>query len=450
MNLSSQLIESLTEPLSERRRRRRQRGHRLSLDARRGAEDREFVVGLLEDTLAYARARDYTGPDYFDGMSSRLLRAAPVENQWVNIAVQEGIKRAPIDVRPLFLVEQRQNFKGSALFAMANQTAHRFTSDELYVEEADYLADWLLENRSEGYSGFCGGHRHAMQQIGEFREAETPNVVPTSYAVKALCRLADRDERYVEAAKSAADFLVEDLRFREVDGGARIVYQPEYSGGFYTLNGGAVGARLLLDLYDQFGDEEYRERAAALLDYIETKQTDIGGWKYRDPASASHLSMDNHHNGFIVESYLHYHEVTGEDRYADTLDRGLRFYREVLFDPDGGPNWDESSSYPKDIHAATQGIIVFSKSGDTAFARRIIDWTLAHLYGGQGQFYYQKRRLYTKRFTLMRWCQAWMAYALAEYLSATADAEREVNGDRKRPVDESENEPDRPETTEGV
>jgi len=31
-------------------------------------------------------------------------------------------------------------------------------------------------------------------------------------------------------------------------------------------------------------------------------------------------------------------------------------------------------------------------------------------------FYYQKNKFYTKRFTLMRWCQAWMAYAMSEYL----------------------------------
>lgn len=423
MTPSSDIVHSLTESLRERRQRRRERGHRLSLDARRGAGDREFVVGLLEDTLAYARARDYTGPDYFDGRSSKLLRALPVENRWVDVAVQEGIKRAPVNLRPLFLVEEGQNFEGSALFAMANRTAQRFTDDELYVDEADFLTDWLLENRSEGYSGFCGGPRHPIQRIHEFREAETPNVVSTAYAVKALCRVADRDGRYAEAARSAAEFLVEDLRFKEKDGGARIVYQPGYDGEFYTLHGGAVGAHLLLDLYDQFGDETYRERAASLLDYIAAKQTDAGGWNYRDPASASALSMDGYHNGFIVESYLRYHEVTGEERYAETVDEALRFYRTVLFDPDGAPNWDESSSYPRDIHAAAQGIVVFSKTGDTAFARRIIDWTLANLYGGQGQFYYQKRRFYTKRFTLMRWCQAWMAYALSEYLSATAGTE---------------------------
>jgi rhamnogalacturonyl hydrolase YesR len=383
----------------------------------------ELSVGLLSDVLAYARARDYTGYDYFDGMSSRLLRALPVDNQWLNLAVQEGIKRAPVNVRPLFLVEKRQNFKGTALFAMANLTAYERTGDELYLDEATYLADWLIDNQSTGYSGFCGGHRHEMQQLDERRPAETPNIIPTSYAVKALLRLAPHDERYAAVARTAADFLVEDLRYTELDGGARIVYQPHYTGEFYTLNGGAIGARMLLDLYDYFGDEEYRERAAALLDYLATKQTDLGGWKYRDPAPASHLSMDNHHNGFIIESYLHYHEVTGDQRYEEVLSKALPFYRDVLFDANGAPNWDETSSYPKDIHAVAQGILVFTKAGDTAFARRIIDWALANLYAGSGQFYYQKRRFYTKQFTLMRWCQAWMAYAIAEYLAATTETE---------------------------
>jgi hypothetical protein len=385
----------------------------------------EFLLGLLESTLAYARERDYTGYDYFDGMSSRLLHWAPVDNKWVNIAVQESIKRAPVNVRPLFLVEQRQNFKGSALFAMANATAHEMTGNPCYREEATALADWLLEHSNDDYAGFCGGHTHEMQLLDERRPANTPNVIPTSYAVKALLRLGS--DRYVDAARTAAAFLESDLDYTEMETGARIKYQPQYSGEFYTLNGGAIGARMLLDLYDRTGEERFREQATALFDHLTTKQHAIGGWTYRDPPSASHLSMDNHHNGFIVESFLHYREVTGSDRYEETLDDALAFYRERLFEPNGAPNWDEESSYPKDIHAATQGILVFTKAGDLEFAREIIDWVLGALYAGDGQFYYQRRRLYTKRFTLMRWCQAWMAYALAEHLSASAESSVEKN-----------------------
>lgn len=39
------------------------------------------------------------------------------------------------------------------------------------------------------------------------------------------------------------------------------------------------------------------------------------------------------------------------------------------------------------------------------------------LHAGSGRFHYQVRRFGTKPITLMRWCQAWMAYALAVYLA---------------------------------
>ena len=37
----------------------------------------ERIAQLAVDSLRYARERDYCGPDYGDGMSSRLLDALP-------------------------------------------------------------------------------------------------------------------------------------------------------------------------------------------------------------------------------------------------------------------------------------------------------------------------------------------------------------------------------------
>lgn len=372
---------------------------------------------LLEQTLQYAREREYVGWDYFDGMSSRVLRALPIENKWLNLAIQEGIKRAPVNLRPVLRVERRRNFKGSALFAMANASAFEHTGDERYVDEVIDLADWLVGAQSEDYRGFCGGHRHAMQQLRERRPANTPNVVTTSFATRALLRAAEFDPRYFDVARSVERFLDHALAYRETAHGATIHYHPLEDGSYETINGTAMGARLYTDLYAAFDEDRYRERAAKLLDHVVAHQTDIGGWTYRIPASSSHLSMDNHHNGFIVEALLRYRQVTGEDRHSPAIDRALSFYRNQLFEPNGAPNWDERRRYPRDIHAATQGIITFAVADEPEFSRSILRWVLEHLYAGHGRFYYQKRRCYTKRFTLMRWCQAWMAYAVAHLVT---------------------------------
>ncbi|WP_229121347.1 antibiotic ABC transporter permease [Halapricum desulfuricans] len=386
--------------------------------------DRE-VVSLLRKTLAYSRRHDYTGWDYGDGMSSRLLQALPIESKWLNIAFQETVKRPPINLRPLFLVEQRRNFKGTALFAMANRTCYQLTDGagehtDLDVRaETIRLLDWLLDNQCPGYSGFCGGHQHRLQHLnGQVGDPTDPDVVSTSYAVRALLSNADLGDRYLQAARSAAQFVVEDLDYREVEDGAIIDYHLNH-GDHYTINAGALGARLFLDLYVAVGDETHLDRATALLDHIAGLQTDRGGWYYRDPADASHLSMDTHHNGFVIESFQRYAEVADDARYTDTLDRALPFYRS-LFEADGAPRFDESAAYPRDIHAATQGILVFTYAGEFGRARTVIQWVLDNLYVGDGRYYFRKHRFYTQRITLMRWCQAWMAYALAEHLRVTS------------------------------
>ena len=389
--------------------------------------DQDPLFTACRETLAYAHERDYTGWDYADGLSSDLLARSPVQHKWLNLAVQEGIKRAPINLRPLFLVEQRRNYKGAALFVMTNLDAYALTGEDHYAREASKLADWLSETRVETFSGFCGGgHRHPIQKLGETSPelpGETSGVVSTAYAVQALLRYADTFDKpeYAELVRSAPDFVFEDLQYTEIEEGARINYTPGDTDA-YTINANAVGARLFVELYDRFGDQRLLDAATAIMDYVAAKQTALGGWMYMDPPTASHLSMDNHHNGFIVDSFLRYREVTGEDRYDATIDRAMAFYRDELFETDGAPNWDESSSYPRDVHAAATGIVVFTEAGDLDFARRIAEWTLDSLYAGNGRFYYRKQRFYTKRFTLMRWCQAWMAYALSTYLTATDTA----------------------------
>ena len=374
---------------------------------------------ILRQTLRFARERDYCGYDKADGMSSRILRSLPFDNRWVNLAFQETTKRSPINIRPFLFVEQRRNFKGMALFACANLAAEEILKSGIYEDEAKACLDWLVANQSDGYAGYCGGHQHSVQGLQATVPPNTPGIVGTSYAVRALLRGRTLDPDLRDRARTAAAYVFEDLDYHEVPAGARIRYKPSDDDYAYTLNANALGARLLIDLYDHTSNERLREASRKILAYVVANQTEIGGWEYRDPPSASHLSMDNYHNGFIVESLLRYREITGEDVFRDALEDSLDFYRNVLFNDNGAPNWDEENRYPKDIHAAAQGILVFTYAGQTEFARKILYWTLDNLYTGDGQFYYQKRRFYTKRFTLMRWCQAWMAYVMSEFLTHT-------------------------------
>lgn len=371
----------------------------------------------LENILRYSRDQNYKGYDYSDGLSSKLLQVLPVENKWVNIAFQESAKRAPVNIRPILLIPKRRSFMGSGLFVMANLTAYDLTEQKFYLDQAEMLINWLLETRRTKPFGW--GHNHAIQTLHTTVRRNTPSIVSGTFVSLAILNFSKyrNTEAYELIRKHVPKFIYETLDYTEFPSGARIKYKPTQKDGVYTINANALGARLLMELYHEFGEKIYREQAEAILDYVASQQTTIGGWKYTDPPSASHLSMDNHHNGFIIESFLRHKQITGSGRYSEELEESLSFYKEMLFTDEGAPNWDEENQYPRDIHASAQGIITFSQAGDTEFARKILNWALDNLYAGDGRFYYRKQKFYTKRFTLMRWCQSWMAFAISTYLS---------------------------------
>jgi hypothetical protein len=59
-------------------------------------DESKHYLGVLRSALAYARANDYAGWDYVDGMSSKVWNNPSIDYKWANIAFQEVVKR----VRP--------------------------------------------------------------------------------------------------------------------------------------------------------------------------------------------------------------------------------------------------------------------------------------------------------------------------------------------------------------
>jgi hypothetical protein len=158
-----------------------------------------------------------------------------------------------------------------------------------------------------------------------------------------------------------------------------------------------------------------------------SKQTDYGAWFYADPPSASHITHDNYHTGFILDAIQQYGLSAGSDEFASAYQRGIEYYEQKLFEPDGAARFMNDRLYPIDIHGCAQGIITFSlqqrhAGTGAATSARILDWTLANMWNPKtGWFYYQRRRGYRTRIRELRWCQGWMSWALASYLENCGD-----------------------------
>lgn len=413
---------------------------------------------ILTDLLDYAQHESYYGYNKHDGLNSSLLKSLSLNNKWLRLSFIQAIMRSPINLRPLFGVQKTINAKGMSLWALAYSNLFKLTNDDKYLIEANSCLDWLEKNNSkEGYSGYCWGYPYPWQDVGFFAPTNMPNCVVTCFVGRAFINQykLTRNEQYLDIARSICDFLLKDLtKIYEDETMLCLSYAPVKM-DWVVMDTSALAGTLLAEVSQATGEKDLSKEAFRLINYVVDKETDYGAWFYSHPPEKSHIKHDNYHTGYIIDAILDYSLATQDFVFMDSYWEGLDYYKQNLFLENGAPKWMNDKAFPFDIHGAAQGILSFAKASrintpelvrsanadntnnnSTAepfsmseenlehyeIAKKICDWSIENLYNNdKGFFYYQKSRLYKKKFTLMRWCNAWMARAISEFLLENKD-----------------------------
>ncbi len=304
------------------------------------------------------------------------------------------------------------------------------TEDQDAAAEARQLLDWLVAHPSPGFPWLCWGYPYPWQDVGFFAPRDFPNRVVTSFVGEALIDGYEtlKEPRYLDAASQAVSFLLEAPKTLFEDDQRRCVsYVPDERVDWIVMDVSALAGALAARVGALRDDAGLVAEGGRLVRYVVSKQTDEGAWFYSDPPSASHISHDNYHTGFILDAILRYGLWARSSEFEDSYRDGIEFYRRRLFEPDGAARFMSDRLYPIDIHGCAQGIITYSleqrhlQTGADD-ARRILTWTLANMWDPRsGWFYYQRRRAFRTAIRELRWCQGWMSWALASYLENGQD-----------------------------
>lgn len=381
-------------------------------------------LDVLDRVLQTARSDNYKGYSKHDGLNSPVLERLARGSRLRRLGAIQVVTRSPVDIRPLVGVRKARNAKGLSLFARALLARHRMTGSADDAREAGELLDWLVENPAK-FDGLCWGYPYPWQDVGFFAPRDFPNRVVTSFVGQAMLDGYEtlHDERYLDAARRAVWFLLEAPKTLFEDDNRRCLsYVPDPSINWIVMDVSALTGALAARLGAITGDRDLIREGGRLVRYVVSKQTGYGAWFYADPPSASHITHDNYHTGFILDAILQYGLSAGSDEFEHAYHHGIEFYERRLFEPSGAARFMTDRRYPIDIHGCAQGIITFSLQqrhlGTGAVtATRVLGWTLGHMWDPKtGWFYYQKRRGYRTRIRELRWCQGWMSWALASYL----------------------------------
>ena len=360
---------------------------------------------------------DYRGYDTFDGLSARFLRLLTFETKLLRTVLLQGVRRFPINTRPLLGIHKHHSTKGMGFLARGFMRLHKITADSAWRDKAEFALNWLIEHQSKGYSGACWGNHFDYQSRGFYLPKGVPTVVWTSLIGHAFLDAYSHfdDGRYLQVAVSACEHILRDLKAYPDGEGACITYVPGLNSQVHNAN--TLGGSLLARTYSHTRNEGYRVHAQKAMQYTAQHQRPDASWWYGED-SRIHW-VDNFHTGYVLDCFKHYVESTGDDRYDNNMMRGYEYWKNTFFLSDGTPKYYDYKVLPLDIQCCSQAIdtLVFFSDRDLEalpLALKVAQWTIRNMQDEAGYFYYRRycSWLVNKTPTL-HWGQATMLCALA-------------------------------------
>ena len=360
-------------------------------------------------------ARAFAGADPYDALNARRLPAFAMSTKRGRQLVTQVVKRSPFELRGVLGVPAGVSpyTLGHVLSACSRLAPHGAlpSAHEVAGRASALLGDLALA----GFSGTCWGYHFDVQTRFFFYAKTTPNVIATAFAAKGLaeataCGLVDGRK----AVLGACEFILRDLPRVRDDVGQSFGYIPTSDTIVHNAN---MLAALVLTLGAQLGgDDRLLGEAIAAARFTVAHQRADGSWPYSEQADGRWV--DGFHTGFVLEGLHAVATASGDTQLQDALGRGLAYYLERLFDPDGAPRYYDTRALPYDALSAAQGIEalgLFAGHDERSRAVRglLTQWTLRRLLADDGRVAYRITKRGTDWREYPRWSSAPMCAALA-------------------------------------
>lgn len=380
-------------------------------------------IGRLSDWL---EKNDYRGYDTFDGLNARYVRPLTFETKTLRTVLQQGVRRFPINLRPLLGVRKSRSTKAMGFLARGFLRMYQATGDPRWSGKAENALSWLLEHQASGYSGACWGNHFDYQSRSFYLPKGVPTVVWTSligHAFLECYEVLNRGE-YLEVAVSACEHICNDLERFPDEGTVCIGYIPAHVSAPNKVvhNSNTLAASLLARVYAHTHNESYRSLAEQAIGYTAKYQQATGAWYYGERFNLHWV--DNFHSAYVLDSFKLYNDFTGDCRFEGVVKKGYAYWKETFFLSDGTPRYYNHKTLPIDIQCCSQAIdtlVLFQHidPDSLALATKIVEWTIDHMQDRSGYFYYRRYSSgLVNRTPTLHWGQATMLCALAAFYKA--------------------------------
>lgn len=377
--------------------------------------------GTLHESICqlsrWLERNKHRGYDTFDGLNARFVRPFTFETKFLRTVLLQGVRRFPLNLRPMLGVTKEHSSKGMGFLARGFIRLHQTTGEQIWADKAETALQWLIEHQSVGYNGACWGNHFDYQSRGFYLPKGVPTVVWTSLIGHAFLDGYEHFQKdvYLQIAVSACEHILSDLDMFPEGEAACIAYVPGVNCQVHNAN--TLGASLLARTYAYTRNADCRIVAQKAMLYTAQYQRADSSWYYGEKSNLHWV--DNFHTAYVLDSFKVYTDGTGDDQFVKTMMRGYEYWKKTFFFQDGTPRYYNNKTLPLDIQCCSQAIdtlVLFQDydSESLVLAMKVAKWTIDEMQDDTGYFYYRRysHQIVNKTPTL-HWGQATMLCALA-------------------------------------
>ncbi len=383
-----------------------------------------YTQGRYWEALArlesWMESTDYKAYDPFDGLSS-FLRPLTFGLRLPQQVLQQAVRRNPFNVRPLIGIKPHTSTKGMGFLAGGYTKLYQLTGDDAHRKKAEWAFNWLMENYSRGYSGYCWGNDFDYVSRGSRIPRGAPTIVWCGLIGHEFIEAyrVFRNPQYLEVARSVAEFILRDLPRISTSRGMCLSYVCDNEVAVHNAN--LLGARHLAEVYREASDSELLRVAREAARYSSSCQLENGAWYYGEEQKFHWI--DNWHTAYNLDALLGVQEGTGTTEFDEVIAHGLEFYLHHFFRENGAPKYYWDRDYKYDIQSSSQSIDTltlfgrkFNRPELLSLAEKVARWTIEHMQDTSGYFYLWKNAWFTNTTPTFHWGGTTMFHALAHLL----------------------------------
>jgi hypothetical protein len=115
------------------------------------------IEGSIERVRRWVEDHNFQAYDPGDGNLS-YLHALTFNNLFLERLLQQSVYRAPFNLRPLYGIKPHTSTKGMGYMAWGYLKLYALKKDAACRERAIACLDWVIQNKSPGYSDYCWGN----------------------------------------------------------------------------------------------------------------------------------------------------------------------------------------------------------------------------------------------------------------------------------------------------